>query len=100
MQDVLASWHLCLRLLDLPSDDVEEVGECVEGVVVLSVLQAVEVVHIATSHDQQEHPGEKLQGVGHPVKVPHRRCGSKAHRHMEPQRQAVVRVEDRGVVAV
>ena len=78
---------------------MEQVRERVEGVVgVLGVLEAVEVVHVVAPHDQQEHPGDELEGVRDPVEVPHRRCGAQAHGHVEPQREAVLCVQEGGVM--
>ena len=71
---------------------MEQVGEGAEGVVgVLGIL------HVVPPHDQQEHASDELQGVRHPVEVPDRRCGSKTQGHVEPQRQSVACVEERGV---
>ena len=69
---MLTLWWLCFRLLDSEAQDAEQVGEGVEGVAgVLGVLEAVKVVHIVSSHNQQQHAGDELQGVGHPIEVPH-----------------------------
>ena len=72
LDDVTACWWLGLGVLDPEAQDVEELGESVEGAVrVLGVLNAVKVVHVVPANQQKRHPSEELQGVRHSVEVPH-----------------------------
>ena len=57
------------------------------------VFKAVEVVHVVASDNEEEHPSQELQGVRHPLDA-----AAPKHGHVEPQRQAVFRVKERGVV--
>ena len=55
LDDVVGIRALCLGLLDAEAQDVEDVGEGVEGGVGrLLVLKGVEVVHVVAAHDEQE----------------------------------------------